>query len=352
MFFDFTSQSDTQLPEWLRPALISDRESLLRMDAFRSLILIAITVGLIWFFIAKKIKTEYFIGVLTILILFDLWQVDKRYLNDKDFEVKKKTEAESFAKTEADELILQDKDPNYRVYNTTQRLDQDALTSFWHKSIGGYHGAKMRRYQELIEFQMSNGNNEIFNMLNVKYFIVEDSSRRQNVQKNSATNGNVWFVKEYILVNNADAEMDSLTHFNSKERAVIDKRFSDQINGLKIAVDSASKITEISYLPNKLVYQSEAANIQMAVFSEIYYDKGWNAYVDGKLTPHFRCDYVLRGMIVPAGKHTIEFKFEPTIVKTGETIALYSSILLYGGILSIGGLVYFRRRKESENKSV
>ena len=208
----------------------------------------------------------------------------------------------------------------------------------------------MRRYQELIEFQMSTGNNEIYNMLNVKYFIVEDSTRQQNVQRNPMTNGNAWFVKEYILVNNADAEMDSLTHFNSKERAVIDKRFSDQLNGFKIVSDSSSKISETSYVPNKLVYQSDATSAQMAVFSEIYYDLGWNAYVDGKLTPHFRCDYVLRGMIVPAGKHTIEFKFEPTIVKKGETIALYSSILLYGGIISIGGLLYFRRRKESENE--
>ena len=351
MFFDFTSQSDAQLPEWLRPALIADRESILRMDALRSLLLIAASGALIWFFIAKKIKQEYFIGALTLLILFDLWQVDKRYLNDKDFETKKKTEAESFTKTEADEIILQDKDPNYRVYNTTQRLDQDALTSYWHKSIGGYHGAKMRRYQELIEFQMSNGNNEMFNMLNVKYFIVEDSLRRQNVQRNGAVNGNAWFVKEFIAVNNADAEMDSLTHFNSKKTAIIDKRFSDQFSNFKPVDDTTAKISLTSYVPNKLVYQSDAANAQMAVFSEVYYDKGWNAYVDGKLTPHFRCDYVLRGMIVPSGKHTIEFKFEPTIVKTGETIALYSSILLYGGILSIGGLVYFRRKKESEGKS-
>jgi Bacterial membrane protein YfhO len=351
MFFDFTSQSDSQLPEWLRPALIADRESLLRMDAFRSLALIAVTVGLIWLFIAKKIKQEYFVGVLLALIVFDLWQVDKRYLNDKDFEVKKKTEAESFTKTEADEMILQDKDPNYRVYNTTQRLDQDALTSYWHKSIGGYHGAKMRRYQELIEFQIGKGNNEIYNMLNVKYFIVEDSSRRQIVERNPLVNGNAWFVKDYIVVNNADAEMDSLTHFNSKGRAVIDTRFSDQIKDYKITPDTTAKISETTYAPNKLGYTSEAATPQMAVFSEVYYDKGWNAYVDGKLTPHFRCDYVLRGMIVPAGKHTIEFKFEPTIVKTGETIALYSSVLLYGGILSIGGLVYFRRRKESEDQS-
>lgn len=348
MFFDFTGEGDKQLPDWLKPAMIADRENLMRMDAFRSLALIGIAFGLIWFFITKKLKSEYLIGALTVLILFDLWQVDKRYLNDKDFEVKKKNEADSFAKTQADEAILQDKDPDYRVYNTTQRLDQDALTSYWHKSIGGYHGAKMRRYQELIEFQMSKGNQQVFNMLNVKYFIVGDSTGQVYPQQNPMANGHAWFVKNYVLVDNSDVEMDSLTNFNSKETAVIDKRYNDQFKDFKVADDSTATITLTSYAPNKLVYKTEAALPQMAVFSEIYYDKGWNAYVDGKLTPHFRCNYVLRGMIVPSGKHNIEFKFEPTVVKTGETIALYSSILLYGGILSIGGFVFIKRRKEGE----
>ncbi len=354
MFFDFTTETDKQLPEWLKPAMMADREDVMRMDALRSLLFIGLTSGLIWFFaLNKKLKKEYFIGALTVLILFDLWQVDKRYLNDKDFEVKKKNEADSFTKTQADELILQDKDPNYRVYNTTQRLDQDALTSYWHKSIGGYHGAKMRRYQELIEFQMSKGNNEIYNMLNVKYFIVGDSTGQVYPQRNPFANGNAWFVKNYLLVENADAELDSLTNFKSKETAVVDKRFADQLKGFTADGDSMAKITEISYVPNKLVYTSDAAKAQLAVFSEIYYDKGWNAYVDGKLTPYFRCDYVLRGLIIPAGKHNIEFKFEPEIVKTGENVALYSSILLYGGIISIGALVFIRRKKsEEENKEI
>jgi len=350
MFFDFNGEGDKQLPEWIRPGIIADRENLLRMDAMRSLALIAVTFGLIWFYITKKIKTEYLVGALSVLILFDLWQVDKRYLNDKDFETKKKTTEAQFQKTQADELILQDKDPNYRVYNTTQRLDQDALTSYWHKSIGGYHGAKMRRYQELIEFQLSKGNQQVFNMLNVKYFIVSDSTQQLFVQRNPMANGNAWFVQNLLMVNNADAEMDSMNNFQSKETAVVDKRYSDQLSGFKITPDSSAKISLTSYLPNKLVYQSDAATAQLAVFSEIYYEKGWNAYVDGKPTPHLRCDYVLRGMVVPAGKHSIEFKFEPTIVKTGETVALYSSILLYGGIISIGGIVFWKRRKkEDEN---
>jgi uncharacterized membrane protein YfhO len=154
-----------------------------------------------------------------------------------------------------------------------------------------------------------------------------------------------------VLVDNADAEMDSLSHFKSRERAVIDKRFADQLAGFKIQADSAAKISLTSYAPNKLVYSSDATQAQLAVFSEIYYDKGWNAYVDGKLTPHFRCDYVLRGMVVPAGKHTIEFKFEPQIVKTGETLAMYSSVLLYGGIVCVGAFLIVKRRKKEEDKA-
>jgi hypothetical protein len=192
---------------------------------------------------------------------------------------------------------------------------------------------------------------EMFNMLNVKYFIVGDSSGQQLYpQQNPTANGNAWFVKEYVLVDNADAEIDSLSRFNSREKTFIDKRFSDQLNNIKIIPDSSARISLSSYAPNKLIYQSEATTPQLAVFSEIYYEKGWNAYVDGQPVPHFRCNYVLRGMIVPAGKHTIEYKFDPEVVHKGEQIALYSSILLYGGVVSIGGFLLFRRRTENKQE--
>jgi hypothetical protein len=344
----FVSRMDTQLPEWLRDSLVADRKVMLRMDALRSLVLIGVAVGLVWFYVEGKLKQNVMIGVLAFVVLADLWLVDKRYVNDRDYQAKKKENQAVFPKTQADEMILQDKDPNYRVYNTTQNLTQDAITSYYHKSIGGYHGAKMRRYQELIEFQIAKNNMQIFNMLNVKYFIVGDSANNLYPQQNPEACGNAWFVPEYAMVENADVEMDSMTHIMPKQKAFIDKRFADQLKDITVEADSLASIKFVSYKPNHLVYESNTAAPQVAVFSEIYYDKGWNAYVDGQLTPHFRCDYVLRGMVVPAGKHTIDFKFEPSVVATGEKVSLVSSILLYGGMLIIGGLGLVKRKKEDE----
>jgi hypothetical protein len=344
----FVSRMDTQLPEWLRDSLVADRKAMLRIDALRSLVLIGVAVGLVWFYVEGKLKQNVMIGVLAFVVLADLWLVDKRYVNDRDYQAKKKENQAVFPKTQADEMILQDKDPNYRVYNTTQNLTQDAITSYYHKSIGGYHGAKMRRYQELIEFQIAKNNMQIFNMLNVKYFIVGDSANNLYPQQNPEACGNAWFVPEYAMVENADVEMDSMTHIMPKQKAFIDKRFVDQLKDITVEADSLASIKFVSYKPNHLVYESNTAAPQVAVFSEIYYDKGWNAYVDGQLTPHFRCDYVLRGMVVPAGKHTIDFKFEPSVVATGEKVSLVSSILLYGGMLIIGGLGLVKRKKEDE----
>ena len=339
---------DSQLKQYGYPLDIihGAREKVRQMDALRSFMFIALAFGTIWLFITNKIKQEYLALILGALILVDLWGVDKRYLNDKDYETRKKTDA-VVAKTQADEVILQDKDPHYRVYNTTQRLDQDALTSYYHKSIGGYHGAKMRRYQELIEFQIARNNMEMFNMLNVKYFIVGDSLNNLFPQLNPMANGNAWFINNLVLVDNADAEIDSLTQFNSKQTCFVDKRFTEQLIGFEVQQDSTARISLTKYQPNKLVYESYASTPQFAVFSEIYYDKGWNAYVDGNLMPHLRCNYVLRGMQIPSGQHTIEFRFEPAAVATGESITLISSILLYGGALAIAAAAFFRRKKET-----
>ncbi len=340
----FVSRADSQLPEWLRAAIAEDRKSMLQMDALRSFVFIGLAVGTLWFFMQGKLKQLYAIGIIVALVVVDLWQVDKRYLNDKDYQSKKKKTQEVVAKTQTDELILMDKDPNFRVYNTTQNLTQDALTSYYHKSIGGYHGAKMRRYQELIEYQLAKGNPETFNMLNVKYFIIGDSLNNLYPQRNPDANGNAWFVKSFTVVDNADAEMDSLNNLQTKYAAIIDKRFADQVKDLQITTDSSNYIKLLSYAPNKLVYEYSATSDQLAVFSEMYYDKGWNATIDGQAASHLRCDYVLRGMKVPAGKHTIEFKFEPEVVAKGESISLISSILLYGGIVVIGGMGLMKKK--------
>lgn len=343
----FASRADAQFPEWLRDALVNDRKSLLRMNAIRALVLIGLSVGAIWLYLKGTLKVLHLGIILGVLIVADLWQVDSRYLNKSDYQAKKKKDQPVFAKTQVDEFILQDTDPNFRVFNTTQNLTQDAITSYYHKSIGGYHGAKLRRYQDLIEFQMSKNNMEVFNMLNVKYFILGDSSNNLFPQRNPEACGHAWFVPSYVMVENADAEMDSLNAFKPKQKAFIDKRFADQLAGFTPQYDSTASIKLLSYAPNKLVYETDAKQNQLAVFSEIFYEKGWNAYVDGQLTPYLRCDYVLRGMKVPAGKHEIVFKFEPQVVAVGERISMISSILLYGGLMVIGLLVYLKRRKSA-----
>ncbi|MFN7313332.1 MAG: YfhO family protein [Bacteroidota bacterium] len=344
---------DEELKKYNYPldVITEGRAKVRQMDALRSLAFIALAFATLWAFIQQKIKQEYLAAILGVLILVDLWGVDKRYLNDKDYEKKKKANEVLVEKTMADEMILQDKDIHYRVYNTTQRLDQDALTSYYHKSIGGYHGAKMRRYQDLIEFQIgkrTGPNMEVLNMLNVKYFIVGDSLNQLYPQQNPMANGNAWFIKNYVMVENADAEIDSLTNLNTKTTCIIDKRFADQVNGLTIQPDTSATIKLITYQPNKLVYESNASSEQLAVFSEIFYDKGWDAYIDGQPATYFRCNYVLRGMKVPAGKHTIEYRFEPKAVAKGETITLISSVLLYGGALAALLGMWLKNRKQNK----
>jgi hypothetical protein len=348
VFASFTSLSDTKMDPKLVEVLVADRESIMRADAFRSFALIAAACVLIWFYFNKKITNMVFISIMGLLIIGDLWQVDKRYLNDGDFE--KKKAAALFEKTNVDAEILKDTDPNYRVYNNTTDFDKDAITAYYHKSIGGYHGAKMRRFQELIEWQLSKNNMDCYNMLNVKYIIVGDSTGQKFVQQNPATNGNAWFVRNTKIVANADEEIKALTGFNSKQLAVIDKRYENELATFKMNFDSSATIKLLTYAPNKLVYESNTNAAQLAVFSEIFYDKGWDAYVDGKLVSHFRADYVLRAMIVPEGKHNITFNFEPKTVQKGQTIALASSATLYIGLVALLGMYFFKKRKTTSEE--
>jgi hypothetical protein len=343
------SEMDERMREGGYPMemIYSGREKLRQYDAFRSLVFVLLSFSVVWLFMTKKIKPNMAIAAFIGLVLVDLWGVNKRFLNEKDFE-KKRKQTELFPKTYADEVILQDKDLHYRVFNTTQRLDQDAITSYWHKSIGGYHGAKMRRYQEFIEFHLAKGNPESYNMLNVKYFIVSDSSR-QNLfpQQNPDANGNAWFVQNLMMVPNADAEIDTLAKINTKTTAVVDERFADLLKDFQPQYDSTATIKLTSYAPNKLTYDFSSSSDQLTVFSEIFYDKGWNAYIDGQATPHFRCNYILRGMKIPAGSHKLEFVFEPEVISKGENISLIASLLLYGGVVIAGGITFAKRKKEN-----
>ena len=358
MFLDFTSAGDAArakqsgLPDWLMQGIRQDRQSLLQMDAWRTLIFILLAGAVMYFALLKKIKKQYAYLIIAALILVDMYPIAKRYLNDESFRSSAEIST-PYQPTPADEQILKDKTLDYRVINLTVNTFNDASTSWFHKSLGGYHGAKLRRYQELIEdgidrdietfaHGMNTDSTGVLNMLNTKYIIVPDNNHQPAVFQNQKALGNAWFVKSFEVVDNADAEINSIHKFNPKETAVINRKFEDDLKGFTPGRDTGDIITLNSYAPNDLSYSYQSKNNGLAVFSEIYYPKGWNAYVDGKLTPHFQTDYVLRAMILPAGKHNVEFKFEPKVYRIGEKISLISSIFL---ILVVIGLAVAEIRK-------
>ena len=323
LFFDFVGGQDANLEKkgWPIDALQADRAGLLSADAWRSFTFITLAFGVMWMFLKNKISSKYVVLIIGVLVLADMWTVNKRYLNDDNFARKSKVQV-PYQATAADQQILRDTDPNFRVFNNSVSTFNDASTSYFHKSIGGYHGAKLKRYQELIENHIEKGNMAVLNMLNTKYFITP----KGQVQQNPGAMGNAWFVNKINIVANADAEIVALDEFNPANTAIVDTRFSEQIiDGLD---NSLANISLVEYKPNYLKYKTKSFNKGIAIFSEIYYDKGWDAYIDGELKPHFRANYVLRGMQIPEGNHIVEFKFVPAVYYVSEQIALASSILL------------------------
>jgi hypothetical protein len=324
------------------------RRYIFRMDAIRSFIFIGLAAALVFLFSKNIVKTNILAIGLLALIFIDMWTVGKRYLNETHFATQS-IKQQPLQPSAADQQILQDQDPNYRVLNVSVSTFNDATTSFFHKSIGGYHGAKLKRYQELIEHQLGRNNMDVINMLNARYFIVPGQDRQPMAQRNPGALGNAWFVDEVKMVANADSEIVALTEFNPSSVAIVDQRFSNILNGFSPQRDNTGQISLESYQPNHLVYDYNASSDQLAVFSEIFYDKGWNAYIDGTPAEHFRANYVLRAMRLPAGSHQVEFKFEPSTYFTGERIALAGSILL---VLFLGGAIYFHTRRRTKVEAV
>lgn len=366
-FFDFSSASDAQIPNyWPLNELKADRESLLRMDSLRSFVFIILTAVLVYFTGLKKLKPNIAILFIGILFITDMWTVNKRYVNN-DLFVSKTEASTPYLPTQADIEILKDTDPDYRVLNVSVNTFNDASTSYFHKSIGGYHGAKMKRYQELIDTCISKdiitmqqklqnvksseevfdviGGSSVFNMLNTRY-VIFGTKEGPFAQPNRAALGNAWFVKSYKLVANANSELNALTNFNPSQEAIVDKRFESTLKNFKPNFDSTATIKLTKYSPNEVKYQSKCNNEQIAVFSEIYYDKGWDVFVDNKPATYFRANYVLRAMLVPSGNHEIDFKFEPKGYYLGEKVSLVSSILL---LLCFFGVVFFEFKKLKSN---
>ena len=343
MFLDFTSENDLNplaagviTPDNFLESLALDRSSLLSTDAWRSFIFIGLTFGVLMLYLRNSLKSQHVILIVGVLVVCDMWNVNKRYLNDDNFVRKNKVKI-PYKPTQADNFILNDKDPNFRVFNSSVSTFNDASTSYFHKSIGGYHGAKLKRYQELIEFHISKGNMNVLNMLNTKYFI----SRDGKPQLNTAALGNAWFINNINLVMNADEEIDALKDFDPINTAIVDNRFSNYI--IPNLDNSSSNIKLDIYKPNYLKYSSESTNDGIAIFSEIYYNKGWDAYIDGVKTDYFRANYVLRALNIPSGNHIIEFKFQPSVYSISENISLASSLILFILLFLISYKEYYRK---------
>ena len=346
--FSFSGENDAYYRENYGPgfvdALISDRMTLYSADLLRSGFFILLAAGVLWLFIKGKFAQNTAIILVGLLMVFDLFFVDKKYVSEKDFVSRSEVEV-PFQETPADVQILQDT-THYRVFEVQGNMSS-ARTSYFHKSIGGYSAVKPRRMQQLFDYQIAKNNIEILNMLNVKYIIQTDSTGAAFPVQNPNANGNAWFVKNVILVNKPDDVMKTLDKLDTKNVAVFNVHdYGSKFKNarLKEKWDNSGTIKLDVYKPNYLKYTSENKGKGLAVFSEIYYEKGWNAYVDGKLTEHFPVDYVLRAIRIPAGKHTIEFKFEPQVIQTGSTITLISSV---GMLLLLIVGVYFEKRKKT-----
>jgi len=356
LFFSFQAANHQQLVQFLSQqtqdngfgqalgnALIQDRVDMARSDAFRSLLFVLLTGGVIWMLAKDKLKAPAATVALGILILVDMWGVDNRYLNKDSFVEKSQAEHTFFKPREVDNLILMDKDPNYRVLDLTVEPFNNAAPSYFHKNVGGYHAAKLMRYNELIQRQFSKSINEdVLDMLNTRYVITNNrEGTSQSIQRRDKAAGNAWFVDRVTYVKSNEEEMNAINSFDPKKEAFIHQEFKAQIDEKRLGRPVNASISLTSYRPDHLIYEYTAPNDVMAVFSEIWYDKGWKAFVDGNEIPILRADYVLRAAQLPGGNHKVEFKFEPMSYYMGENISLIASIILMLGL----GFAIWKERK-------
>lgn len=373
-FFSFMSQMESSALRGLAddPAMSGQislyiaelekaRVAIFRADALRSL-LFALGAGLIvWLYATNKLSKTAFIVVLILLITVDMWPINRRYLNDENFSTRRRAEV-AFPLRQADQDIMQDNDLNYRVLDLTENPFTSSRTSYYHHSIGGYHGAKLQRYQDIIDFHLlpnitsistnirDSGDPDeltalmsdmsVLNMLNTRYVIYHPDNPPF---VNQHALGNAWFVNDYVIVDDADEEIQTLEDIDTGTTATIDQRFAEHVSGKSFTPDPGATISLIHAQPNTLRYRYASETEQLLVFSEVFYPEGWHASIDEQEAPHFRVNYILRGMVVPAGEHEITFRFEPRSYYTGENISLAFSILLIVLLLSYAGMEIYRK---------
>jgi hypothetical protein len=357
LFFSFKTNNNGQIVQGLTQALqnnaeianrivsavVEDRIAIARADAFRTVIFILVGFGIVWAFITKKLNTQLAFGLLAAAVLVDMWQVDRGYLNNNNFKAPSEM-AQTLAPREVDAFISSDKDPNFRVFDMPNFSSADG--SRFHKTIGGYHAAKLKRYDELIENQFAKSvNQDVLDMLNAKYFITQDQQNGSyKMSRNATALGNAWIVRGVQYVKNADEEMKAISSFDPKQEVIVDQQYKKLIDTTRLGADPSAFIKLEKYHPDHLEYSYSAPRDVIAVFSEIYYDKGWNMYIDGVKKPYFRANYVLRAAQLEAGNHKIDFKFEPSSYYVGEKISLAGSILLIA-FLGFAGYTETKKKK-------
>jgi len=346
LLFDFTSAYDiqfkSQLPEWLYDAILAERKSLLIRDSWRSVGLIAASAGIMAAFAAGKMKKKWMIALLGVLVLVDMWPVDRRYMNDDNF-VSKRQNSSAYAMQPYEHQILQDPDIHFRVFNATSNTFNDSRTSYYLKSIGGYHAAKLRRYQDMIEVYLSKGNMKIINLLNAKYLIVPGEDGTPAPVLNPEAFGNAWFVGSISAVASPNEEIAALDQIDLHTEAVMDQEFAPLVKNMEPGIAEGANVRLTCYTPRYLNYEYSSSKDGVIVFSEIYYPFGWKASIDGEAVDHYRVDYTLRALDVPAGEHKIHFEFDPDSVRIGDTIAIVLVCLMYLIILGLICFAVFRK---------
>ncbi|MBR3940312.1 MAG: hypothetical protein IKJ67_10145 [Bacteroidales bacterium] len=356
--FSLSGLSDTQMAiqygnQWqtIQDILIADRKTLLISDSLRSLMLILLSAGAIWLYNTDKLKKQnYLVLILIGLVVFDLWGVDRRYLNENNWVKKHQL---TLQPTQDDLLIDEyariNNDKDYRVLNLATNTFNDSYPSAFHHQIGGYSAAKLRRYQDLIDFYLSRHiNTNVLNMLNARYFVIPNGQGGTTVQRNVAALGNAWFVDNYKIVDNPNEEILALNDFNPSSTAIINKEYASVVEGKDLTLDSNSVIVmehQEPYHPDYLKYNTNTSKEQLAVFSEIHYAPDWRVYIDGKPAEYIRVNYVLRAMIIPAGKHVIEFKNEAPLLHKLDKVAWIGSTIF--ALIIIGAIVlHFHNKKK------
>ncbi|MBQ2970581.1 MAG: YfhO family protein [Bacteroidaceae bacterium] len=346
MVFDFKAPVDagfaSSLPDFAYQGILAEREALMKGDAWRSFLFIVLAAATLWVYAKGWLKWGYMVAILGVLVMADMWPVNKRYLNDEHFVTKRDNKA-AFQMYPYEQQILQDKDPHFRVMNLTTNTFNDARTSYYLKSIGGYSAAKLRRYQDLIDQHISKMNMGVIGMLNAKYFIVPDQKGGQPaVQRNPFAMGNAWFVDTLQVVDTPNEESDALNHIDLHTTAVLDKEFAPYVSNFTPGTDSTATVRLTKYTPRYLDYEYTTDKPGTIVFSEIYYPYGWKATIDGEPADIYRVNYMLRAINVPAGKHTIHMEFAPDSAKRGDTIALICIGIMYATILFVIAFSIFR----------